>query len=94
MRVGLEIEREDLEVSGGAETEVDGAGHGAGGEVGRIGSEGDERRSRSALDAGHGAKRKEEGEIPREGAMDLCPIKERGRALSRDHRSESLPSVM
>lgn len=52
--VGLEVELEDLEVGRGAEGEVHGAGHGSGGEVGRVRREGDERRPRRALDAGHG----------------------------------------
>lgn len=52
--VRLEVELKDLEIGRRAEGEIDGARHGAGGEVGRVGREGDKRRSRGTLDAGHG----------------------------------------
>lgn len=55
--VRLEVELKDLEIGRGAEREIDGARHGAGGEVGRVGREGDKRRPRGTLDAGHGIAR-------------------------------------
>jgi hypothetical protein len=51
--VGLEVEAEDLDVGGRGEGHVDGAAHGAGGEVRRVGRERRQRRPRRALDARH-----------------------------------------
>jgi hypothetical protein len=51
--VGLEVEAEDLDVGGGGEAQVDGAGHGARGEVRRVRRQRRQRRPLRALDARH-----------------------------------------
>lgn len=51
--VGLEVEAEDLDVGGVGEAQVDGAGHGARGEVRRIRRKRRQRRPLRALDARH-----------------------------------------
>lgn len=51
--VGLEVEAEDLDVGRRGELHVDGAAHGAGGEVGRLRRERRQRRALRALDARH-----------------------------------------
>lgn len=52
-RVGLEVEAEDLDVGRRGEEHVDGAAHGAGGEVGRLRRQRRQRRPLRALDARH-----------------------------------------
>lgn len=51
--VGLEVEAEDLDVGRRGELHVDGAAHGAGGDVGRLRRERRQRRALRALDARH-----------------------------------------